>query len=916
MTSGRRVHAPPELSHPARLRIGRASVVGCVVAGCLLVAAGHLSAGQRLQAEFTRVDAPAAVQATLIYSAQLEIRNTGSARWIASGAFRVSYHWLGPDGTIIVKDGRRTMLPRDVAPGEAVRLCAAVEAPDRPGPMTLQWDLVEEGVTWFSEVRPENAHSQAVFVRPPPPPPKWQTSRLALFFGATLAHFLLVVFWLRAFGSSRHCELDEVAFQSMVVGLGSFQAILDVVAFTSGLSLTRVLLALLVLHLCAAAAAVVIHRRSRLAGPPAMLPGSNVDHPGASRQAAVLSMIGAVIVAALIIQWAVAAPVSLRVTGADAAHYHVPYAVDIALGANPFGLPATPHLYPMGTSVLAAWFILPLGDPLLVDLTILLPFLLAWFAVVRLVREVSGQPGLGWGPWCALLLFSALLFRHSLLMSADLFYGAAFLAVTALLLKACVRLRLDRADLVSLGLALGMLVGTKVTGVFSAATLLAVYGLVIVARSLFERRRFLWSCLSAPRVALLILLGVASGGMWLIRGWWSFGSPLAPSGFSLFGVPLFEGGTYQSDMYYLSVLKDIRDVAHYNVMARLAYWIREWLGAWFLPAGLLVVVLIADVVSGLRRPGGPDEVTRTKVVFAGTTALLAAAHLLLLAGVPWSSLEWTRGFSLRYALPCFALYLLVACTSCLPSATSPWRRPRLLAVFGLVLLSIAWYGGHQGAPGVPVEESPGRLTPLGVGMALVLLPITVAIGRMRSSWVRGVAATVLVGSLATAYSAYVLRHDRALMRSAESDFGRLVSCGAGEDPGTSRYRRAYLSLLDFERTSGTACGRRRVFTTTRWDLPLELQSPRFVNEVFDVRGRSFRPALVRRDRPGTEPCDYVIASAAELNTIRGVPLVNALNAERRLQRLGEVGPYVVYGAVERGRGDVDAPRDMNRSRRP
>jgi hypothetical protein len=60
----------------------------------------------------------------------------------------------------------------------------------------------------------------------------------------------------------------------------------------------------------------------------------------------------------------------------------------------------------------------------------------------------------------------------------------------------------------------------------------------------------------------------------------------------------------------------------------------------------------------------------------------------------------------------------------------------------------------------------------------------------------------------------------------------------------------------------------------------------------------------------------VIASAAELNTIRGVPLVNALNAERRLRRLGEVGPYVVYGAVERGRGDADAPGGMNRSRRP
>jgi hypothetical protein len=254
--------------------------------------------------------------------------------------------------------------------------------------------------------------------------------RMALWLAATIAHFGLTVFWVHAFGP-RRMDRDDLVFHSAVFGLGSLQAILHIVAFSVGLSFGRGLAGIAVVHLAAAA---VLVTRDLLAP---VAPEDRGETPTAAAfETRALSAAGGVVLAALAIQWALAAPSSLRVTGADAAHYHVPYAVNIALGANPFGLPATPHLYPMGTSVLAAWFILPFRDPLLVDLANLLPFLLAWCAVLRIVRDTTDESGVAWGPWCALVMFSPPLFRHSLLMSADLFYVAAFLAVNA-----CVRRR-------------------------------------------------------------------------------------------------------------------------------------------------------------------------------------------------------------------------------------------------------------------------------------------------------------------------------------------------------------------------------------------------------------------------------------------------------------------------------------------
>jgi hypothetical protein len=84
----------------------------------------------------------------------LDVQNQGGLAWVrvAPGPVALSYHWLDADtGAMVVRDGLRTDLPRDLDPGGGAQLRAQVRAPSRPGRYVLWWDLVQEHTTWFSE---------------------------------------------------------------------------------------------------------------------------------------------------------------------------------------------------------------------------------------------------------------------------------------------------------------------------------------------------------------------------------------------------------------------------------------------------------------------------------------------------------------------------------------------------------------------------------------------------------------------------------------------------------------------------------------------------------------------------------------------------------------------------------------------
>lgn len=114
----------------------------------------------------------------------ITIHNSGMVTWEPAGLrpVRLGYHWVDADtGAVARYEGRRTLLPRPVAPGEALELLANVQAPARPGRYVLVWDMLREyiGRGWFSQMGVPTARV-AVEVSGPPaatPPPAADSPR-------------------------------------------------------------------------------------------------------------------------------------------------------------------------------------------------------------------------------------------------------------------------------------------------------------------------------------------------------------------------------------------------------------------------------------------------------------------------------------------------------------------------------------------------------------------------------------------------------------------------------------------------------------------------------------------------------------------------------------------------------------------
>jgi len=103
--------------------------------------------------EYGDCDAPSSITAAAVVPVSLTLSNRGWRPWRSDDPqtpIYASYHWLDADGAIAIEDGTRTALPRPLAPGDTLVMTCTVRAPATPGRYTLAFDMVEEGVTWFS----------------------------------------------------------------------------------------------------------------------------------------------------------------------------------------------------------------------------------------------------------------------------------------------------------------------------------------------------------------------------------------------------------------------------------------------------------------------------------------------------------------------------------------------------------------------------------------------------------------------------------------------------------------------------------------------------------------------------------------------------------------------------------------------
>jgi hypothetical protein len=151
-------HAHPWRVIPARWSAVVLATIALVLASAVLLLgqAGALRISTQSDLEWYSATYAAHVPHRIHTGTTLHVpvtlRNTGAITWVASGhhAFRLSYHWMLPDGHIVVLNGRRTPLPRSLRPGSAQTLTARVTAPSRPGQYRFAWDIAQEGVLWFA----------------------------------------------------------------------------------------------------------------------------------------------------------------------------------------------------------------------------------------------------------------------------------------------------------------------------------------------------------------------------------------------------------------------------------------------------------------------------------------------------------------------------------------------------------------------------------------------------------------------------------------------------------------------------------------------------------------------------------------------------------------------------------------------
>ncbi len=98
---------------------------------------------------------PGQVTIGAVVDLTVQVMNYGPRTWPAGGAnpVHLSYHIRGANsGTMYVWDGARGYLPNDVPAYTSATVPIRVTVPAGVGDYVISWDLVQEGVAWFSQV--------------------------------------------------------------------------------------------------------------------------------------------------------------------------------------------------------------------------------------------------------------------------------------------------------------------------------------------------------------------------------------------------------------------------------------------------------------------------------------------------------------------------------------------------------------------------------------------------------------------------------------------------------------------------------------------------------------------------------------------------------------------------------------------
>lgn len=114
------------------------------------------------KATITLVDPPTKLRAGQKETIRVKIKNSSDVQWWSRGArvnsrsdnkfyIAAGNRWLKADGTLLTNMDGRYGVAQNLAPGEEAEVPLEVTAPKDPGEYTLEVDVIQEGVAWFSD---------------------------------------------------------------------------------------------------------------------------------------------------------------------------------------------------------------------------------------------------------------------------------------------------------------------------------------------------------------------------------------------------------------------------------------------------------------------------------------------------------------------------------------------------------------------------------------------------------------------------------------------------------------------------------------------------------------------------------------------------------------------------------------------
>jgi hypothetical protein len=127
-------------------------------------------------AQLTLVEPPARLRAGQKETVQVRLKNASQVFWWARGAefndrqdnmfyIAAGNRWLKPDGSLLTNMDGRYGISANLKPGEETEIPLGITAPKEPGEYTLEVDLVQEGVAWFSDKGSPTAKAKVTVVR-------------------------------------------------------------------------------------------------------------------------------------------------------------------------------------------------------------------------------------------------------------------------------------------------------------------------------------------------------------------------------------------------------------------------------------------------------------------------------------------------------------------------------------------------------------------------------------------------------------------------------------------------------------------------------------------------------------------------------------------------------------------------------